>query len=492
MIHAMSMTRINSSTSTSLPLPSRLQQQIWAQLPVRARLQSIRSFRQRLAKESERICQAVREDIGKPEAETLGGELLPLADACRFLERQAPRILRPRHPSWWDRPLWLFGQRDVVHRRPRGIVGVIGTWNYPLFLNGTQIAQALVAGNAVVWKPSEVSPRSAEVLADLWRQSGVPEGLFECWPATREAGRELAEADVDHVVFTGHADTGRQLAAALGRRLVSSTLELSGCDAMLVLQDADVELAARAAWFAATVNAGQTCLAVRRAFVDRTIHDRFVQHLQSLATAAQPVRLALHAQARQAEQLVHDAVADGARQPIKSDFDPDRFLPIILTDVRPEMAVCREASFAPLLAVLPFDRLEEAVAAQDQCPYALGASIFTRDVARGNLLASRLRAGMVSINDVIAPTAHPATPFGGHRASGWGVTQGAEGLLEMTVPQVVSVRRGSWRPHYDPAGSTKMTSQALLAALLQWGHAASWRDRLAGAWKVVRESLRGG
>src|SRR5204863_5232176 len=141
-------------------------------------------------------------DVGRPPDEVLASDVLPLADACRFLERQAERLLRPRKVSLRSRPLWLFGQRDTIYRRPHGIVGIIGTWNYPLFLNGVQIVQALTAGNGVLWKPSEVTPASAEALFALLVRAGFPDGLVQLLPATREAGQELARADVDHIVFT--------------------------------------------------------------------------------------------------------------------------------------------------------------------------------------------------------------------------------------------------------------------------------------------------
>jgi aldehyde dehydrogenase (NAD+) len=162
----------------------------------------------------------------------------------------------------------------------------------------------------------------------------------------------------------------------------------------------------------------------------------------------------------------------------------------VLVDARPEMAVCREASFAPLLAVLPFTTLAEALRMDAECPYALGASIFTRSPARAVQLAAQLRAGAVTINDVIAPTAHPATPFGGRGASGWGVTQGAEGLLEMTVPQAVSVRGGRFRPHYEPPGSSALTGLATLQGMLEWSHGATLGRRWRGLLRLVR-GLRG-
>ena len=238
---------------------------------------------------------------------------MPLAAACRFLERRARSVLAPRKVSGFSRPLWLFGQRDRVYRRPRGIVGIIGTWNYPLYLNGVQIVQAVVAGNAVLWKPSEVSPASARALFTLIQEAGFPVNLVQMLPATREGGVDLANAAVDHIVFTGSSITGRVLAANLGRRMISSTLELSGIDALFVLEDADLDMAAQAAWFGATLNRGQTCIAARRVFVHRNCYSAFADSLSQFVRKAQPMRLAMESQVKQAEHLVGDAVSDGAR-----------------------------------------------------------------------------------------------------------------------------------------------------------------------------------
>ncbi|HXG11777.1 MAG TPA: aldehyde dehydrogenase family protein [Gemmataceae bacterium] len=473
----------------------RQQQPAWAALPVSRRLRPVRALRRLLVDNGERLAEAVARDMGKPAEEALAGEVLPLADALRFLERRAEQLLRPRRVPIRERPLWLWGQRDTVHRRPRGVVAIIGTWNYPIYLNGVQLAQALTAGNGVVWKPSEVAPASAAALFALLEQAGFPAGLVQLLPATRQAGQELLEADIDHVVFTGSAATGRVIAETLGRRLVSSTLELSGCDALFVLDDADVALAARSAWFGATVNRGQTCIAVRRALVHRSIYAPFTEILRSLAAKAAPVPLVLPAQVKQAERLVRDAAAGGARlltAPSANNVSPDHCVPAVVLDARPEMAVWQEASFAPLLAVMPFDTLEEALASETRCPYGLGAAIFTQSPARAAELAGRLRTGMVTINDVVVPTAHPAVPFGGRAQSGWGVTQGAEGLLEMTVPQVVSVRRGRFRPHLDLAGSLGGRQVELARALLEFSHGATLGRRCRGLLQLLRAAFRRG
>jgi acyl-CoA reductase-like NAD-dependent aldehyde dehydrogenase len=474
-----------SSSLTNLLQQGRIAQEQWGALTVRQRLGPVQALRRMLAKECDTLCATVARDVGKAAQETIGAEILPLADACRFLEQNAASLLKARRSGMFGRPIWLWGQTDAVHHRPRGVVGVIGTWNYPILLNGVQLVQALTAGNAVLWKPSELAPASALALREMFVRAGYPADLIGLLPATREAGQELADADVDHIVFTGSATVGRALAAHLGKRLVSSTLELSGCDALFVLEDADVELAARAAWFGATLNQGQTCLAVRRAFVQRGVYEPFLRILHQLATSAPPMHLTMSSQVKQAEQLIAEAREQGARlltSEANGDSENDRHTcqPAIVVDARPEMALCRDASFAPIMAVMPFVSVEECLRMEAHCPFALGAGIFTRDLARAGRLAARLRAGMVAVNDVIAPTAHPATPFGGRGASGWGVTQGAEGLLEMTVPQVVSARSGRFRPHYNMVCGPPGSQEDLVRGLLALCHAINLRDRGRG------------
>jgi acyl-CoA reductase-like NAD-dependent aldehyde dehydrogenase len=463
-------------------------QATWADVSLSDRLAIVRRLRHALVERAGELCLTVTQDIGRPADEVLATDVLPTADALGFLEQRASRILRPRRVSWSLRPWWLIGESETVYRRPIGIVGVIGTWNYPILLNVVTIAQALTAGNGVVWKPSELVPTFAAFLHQLFIDAGFPRELFARLPAERGFGPQLVEAEIDHLVFTGSADVGRKVAARLGERLIPSTMELSGCDTMYVLDDADVELAARAAWYGATLNVGQTCLAVRRVFVDRKRHDEFVRALRPLAANRRAEPLALMSQAMQAERLVGDAIAggavtiDGGVPPLAAD-DPPRFPPTILVNSTADMAICREASFAPVAAIVPFDDEAKLTPMAEKCPYGLGASIFSADRMRAERLARQIRAGSVSVNDVIVGTAHPATGFGGVRQSGWGVTRGEEGLLQMTVPQVVTFRSGRFRLHFqgdDPAFAETTRG------LLQWSRGPTYRRRLAGLWQMVR------
>lgn len=473
----------------------RLAQCAWAELSVRQRLKPVRRLRQLIAERAEELALTVTQDIGRAADEVLATDIVPTADACRFLERNAKSILRSRTVSRWQTPLWLVGCRDTVYHRPRGIVGIIGTWNYPIFLNVVQIAQALTAGNGVIWKPSEQVPMLAIKLHDLFLEAGFPVDLFIRLPAEREFGSQLAEAAVDHIVFTGSADVGRKLARRLGERLVSSTLELSGIDAMIVLADADLAMAAKAAWYGMTLNRGQTCIAVRRIFVERSVYAAFLEHLQPFAKSQEALPLVTRQQAEQAERLVGSAINSGGRilpnaPTPRAGEEPSRFPASFVVDISQQASLNQEAAFAPIAGIKPFDQIEEAVDEVNHCPFGLGVSIFTKDRARAMELSARIEAGMVTINDVIAPTAHPSTPFGGRRESGWGVTQGAEGLLAMTIPQVVTNRGGTFRPHYFSAQGPDPAVAEMLRGLLRWRHGSRWRMRWSGFWRMIRGALR--
>jgi acyl-CoA reductase-like NAD-dependent aldehyde dehydrogenase len=466
---------------------ARQAQQLWEQVPLRGRLRRVRAFRHGLADATQRICRTIVDDVGKRCDEILVGEVLPLAEECRFLELNARRILRPRRSSLRSRPLILWGQRDQTFRRPRGVVAVIGTWNFPLTINVVPILHALVAGNAVLFKPSEIAPRTGELIAELIARAGFPSGLFQLLPARRDAGPELVEADIDHVVFTGSSTTGRTLASTLGRRLITSTLELSGCDMLLLLDDGDVTLAARGAWFGATANAGQACVGTRRAFVPQGRLDDFLAVLAPLVERAPPVRLVVPTQVELSDRLIADALERGARLIRRGGQSPANgdVQPAALIQARPDTLACREAYFAPLLSVIPYDSVEQVYAWDAQCPFGLAASIFTADMEQARVVSARLRCGVVHVNDVIVPMAHPATSFGGRGASGWGRTKGIEGLLEMTTPQVVSAVSGRLRPHYDPPGSHWFFDPELVEALIALRHAGSLRGKLSGAQRLV-------
>jgi acyl-CoA reductase-like NAD-dependent aldehyde dehydrogenase len=363
----------------------------WARQPICERLRFVRRLRHLIAEHATELAAVAAAANQRPAAEKLASEVLPLADACRWLDRYAARVLESRRCESEGQPFWLRGVSFEVQRQPFGIVLAIGPANYPLFIPAVQTLHALVAGNAVLLKPSPGAHRVASLFARLARLAGLDRRLLTVLPVDVEAASAAIAQGVDKVIFTGSFENGRDVLGQLAPLMIPAVMELSGDDAMLVLQDADLDLVVRALGFGTRWNNGDTCIAPRRLLVVESLAD----DLQARLTRA-------------------------------------------------------------ALPALSFERVaDEAAAVQGAMAskFALGVSIFTRNVPRALALAAHIKSGFVLINDLIVPTADPRMPFGGIKASGLGVTRGNEGLLEMTFPHVVAVRRGKAHPHFERLGS---------------------------------------
>ena len=436
----------------------------WAAQGLRARLAVIARARRLIAREAGALAAA----IPRPVSDTMVAEILPLAEAARFLVREAPRLLAPARPRGL-RPLWLFGVRAEIRREPCGAVLILGPANYPLFLPGTQALQALAAGNAVCVKPAPGASAPMVALAGLLHRAGLPDGVFQV--LDEDHGPEATKAGFDRIVLTGSAETGVQVLQTAAGSLTPTTMELSGVDCVFVLPGADLALVAQSLAYGLRLNGGATCIAPRRVFVPKAMAASLEAKLLPLAAALAPAQVPPSVAARLAA-LVERAVADGARLAAHS--------PTILAEAAPGMALLQQDVFAPWLALIPVADAEAALRAADCAPYALGASIFgpEREARR---LALRVRAGSVCVNDLIVPTADPRLPFGGRGRSGFGLTRGAEGLLEMTVVKTVSVRTGRFRPHLAAPAEGDAARFAAMIAMLH----GSWRDRWAAVSAVI-------
>ncbi|MBB2157758.1 aldehyde dehydrogenase family protein [Gluconacetobacter diazotrophicus] len=427
---------------------------IWASHSVADRLVVIRKFRLLLAGHSELIASKVQ---FRPLADTIASEILPLLDAARFLEREAHALLHPRRVGCKGRPLLLAGTRAVIQRRPLGAVLILAPSNYPLFLTGCQMLQAITAGNAVAVKPAPGQTGCVAALTELLSSAGVPPGLIRILEDTDSAGEAAVRAGFDHIILTGAASTGRRVARLAAETLTPMTLELSGNDAVFVLPGADLELVARSLAFGMRLNGGATCIAPHRVFIAETMAQdmeaRLLRHLAKLRVPKPNPQVS-----SVLASLTVEAVAEGASA---RNIGGVTFL----TNAKPHMALLRADVFAPWLALIPSRSMAEAVRSDLTCPYALGASLFGPEAACRKL-ASDLRAGSIVVNDLIAPTADPRLPFGGTGESGYGSTRGAEGLLALTRPVAISVRRGPWpRLHLRSPGSGDGRS---LAGLARW------------------------
>lgn len=372
--------------------------------PLVERLKIIRSARQWLAEHALEVSAT----IPRPKAETLASELLPLLEACRFLERNAERILASKMLDDFGQPIWLRGVGLELVREPVGVVLIIGPGNYPLMLPGIHVMQALAAGNRVILKPGIGGTAPARVLQQALRFDGL-----EVLGESPEEAQDAIRGGVDKIVVTGSTETGKAVARTAAEAGIPAIMELSGDDPVFVLPDADQQLVLKALRFGTSLNGGNTCIAPRRIYLYR----------------------------ERAGTLEHS---------LRSEF-PSIPLHLVSTD-------------------------DEALQLAGRSEYALGATVFGGE-EHASSLARRIRAGVVVINDMIVPTADPRLPFGGSGKSGFGVTRGEEGLLELTRVKAIVTRRSKWLPHLQPPHPS---NEKFLQGMIAGKHGRSWRSRITG------------
>ena len=473
----------------------------WAATPVRDRLRIFSRFAELLCDQKELVAAVISREAGKPEAEAVSTEILVVLDTVKYLANHLPGFLRAEPVPHGNPAMKL--KRGMLLREPYGVVGIISPWNYPFSVPSVQTLAALATGNAVVLKPSEFTPYSSLELQRLLRAAGLDPELLQVITGDGAAGAALLTASVQKVVFTGSVATGKRVALAAAARLLPVVLELGGKDPMIVLEDADVDVASSAAVWGAFMNAGQTCLSVERCYVHESIYGKFLE-----ACVAKTARLRIgrgdapdidagpmihERQLRTVQAHVDDAVARGARLmgggKALPQLGPNFFAPTILADVDHSMTIMREETFGPVLPVRSFKTEDEAVALANDSEYGLAASIFTSDRKRGELLARRIMAGTVMVNDVIACFGISEAPHGGVKASGIGRTHGRFGLEEMVWPKYVDSDRMPrmkklWWYGYGPAFAQQM------GGFVELLFAKNLTNRIRGGIKSTKSYLR--
>ena len=464
---------------------ARTAQATWAALPAGERLRVLERFRRALAAHPDPLIESVDCNHQRAAGETLSAEVLPLAESCRFLERNAERLLRPRRLGQRIFPLWLSRTTGEIRREPFGVVLVIGPSNYPLLLTGAPALSALAAGNAVVIKPGRTGLPAARAFADAMAGAGLDPALCPVLDESPESGRAATEAGVDRVVLTGSAKTGSAVLHALADRLVSATMELSGCDALFVLGSADPEFVARAIAFGLRINCGATCIAPHRIFVPKPLAADMERLLTERLSKLTPCTID-PAVFERVTGLLNEATASGARQLTGHDNTAERFAPVLIADATPEMRLMKSDLFCAAVALVPVEDMEQALRMDERCPFALGASVFGAE-PDALQLARRVNAGSVCVNDLIAPTVDPRLPFGGRGRSGFGITRGEEGLIEMTQLKAIAVRGGRMRPHYD---TPRPGDAELMRSLLRASHATGTMTRIRSLWRAMRQLMK--
>lgn len=465
---------------------ARSAQPAWNQIGAERRADILRKFQRHLHERKTEVARVITREAGKPVGEALLTEVLVVLDSARFCIQHAPAFLRQQPVPHGN--LAMKTKRGHILRLPYGVVGIISPWNYPFSIPATEALSALVTGNAVVLKPSEFTSSTALELASLLHEAGVPDDVLQVVIGDGSTGAALVNAEIDKLIFTGSVATGKRIAQTAAMRLLPVVLELGGKDSMLVLEDADVDVASSGAVWGAFMNAGQACLSVERCYVQRRLYEPFVD---ACVRKAKQLRVGnglnpetdvgpmIHERQLQiVESQVEDAVASGARILAGGTritaLGPNFYAPTVLVDVNHDMRMMREETFGPVLPIMAFDTEDEAIRLANDSDYGLGASVWTRNRARGEAVASQIQAGTVMVNDCLSCFGISEALHGGVKASGLGRTHGHFGLEEMVRVKYVDVdllgsMKKSWWYGYGEKFIHQMEGVTDLMFSKKWG-----------------------
>ena len=476
---------LGAAELAQLAATAREAQPQWAAIGFEGRARVMRRAQKWILDNAERVLDTVVSETGKTYEDAQLADLGYTSVALGFWAKQAGRYLADERVPSWNNPL-AVGKKLVVRYEPHGLVGVIGPWNYPIVNAFGDCIPALMAGNAVILKPSEVTPLSSLLMAEMLRDCGLPEGVFAIATGDGSTGQALI-AQVDCVMFTGSTSTGTAVMKAAAERLVPCYLELGGKDPMVVCADADVDRAANAASFYSMNNAGQVCISVERCYVEEPVYDEFVAKVtetvrglrQGVSTEPGSVDVGaviFPPQLDIVQAHVQDAVDKGAKVLTGGHGHAGRgryYEPTVLVDVDHTMKIMREETFGPTLPIMKVASAEEGIRLANDSDYGLQASVWTKDLQRGEQLARRIQAGSVCVNDVQTNYLALNLPMGGWKSSGIGTRHGANGIRKYCKTQsllvtVMSPKRDFFMFPYR-AGRTRLLQRLLRLLYLRGG-----------------------
>ena len=420
-------------------LRARVAQPAWAALTFKERARIILKVRDLMVARQDSVSRVISQEAGKPEIEALTSEVFPVANLMDYFARHSRKMLKPEQFS-----LSVFrNKKSRIQYAPFGVIGIISPWNYPLAIPMGHVVMALMAGNAVLLKPSELTSLVGLEIGRLFSDAGLPENLLQVLTGDGTTGAALAESKIDKLFFTGSGYTGRKLAESAARRFLPIVLELGGKDAMIICADANLERSINGALWGAFNNCGQACASVERVYVVEAIAGPFIE---GVVTKTKALRVGIPAgnvdigplnNARQLEivvEHVEDAVARGAKVLTggrRMESLPGYFYePTVLVNVDHSMRIMQEETFGPVMPIMVVESEIEAVRVANDSKYGLLASVWTKDTRRGKQIASQLEAGTILINDVVFTHGAAETPWFGIKESGAGVAHSKHGLLE--------------------------------------------------------------
>ncbi len=419
---------------------ARVAQKAWSATSMKHRAEVVERALKIVIERQDEIIETVVKETGKARTDAMSMEVFSVADQLCYYAKNAEKFLAPRKRKVHGL-LGLMKQLRVVYK-PLGVVGLITPWNGPFVLVMNQACQAIMAGNTVVAKGSEVTPYSAKLAEDIFREAGLPEGVLQVLLGDGETGAAIVEGGVDKVSFTGSVATGRKVAEACARQLIPVTLELGGNDAMIVCADADLDRAADGAWVGSCMNTGHYCCGTERIYVVKEVYDEFLKLVlekgKNLRQGQQHGwdedvgAVFWDRQMTIIEAHVEDARAKGANILMGGRRNPDLpglyYEPTVITDVSNDMDIMVLETFGPILCIQKVDSEEQALALANDSEFGLNGNVWTQDKEKGYNLARSIDTGSCSVNDMAVSYGIPAAPFGGKKNSGVGQVNGKKGL----------------------------------------------------------------
>ncbi|HZE71327.1 MAG TPA: aldehyde dehydrogenase family protein [Pyrinomonadaceae bacterium] len=427
-------------------------QPLWANQSFKERARVVLKAREIVLAEIEDIALLISRETGKPVPEAISMEIAPTLDLMYYFANHIAKLLKPQKIDIGQ--YGLMGRSSTIIYQPLGVVGIISPWNFPWATPLDEVVMALMAGNAVVVKPSELTSLTALKIADVFNRAGLNEGLLQIVAGDGATGNALVEAGVDKIMFTGSVPTGKRVAEAAAKTLTPVVLELGGKDPLIVLADANIQNAARAAVWGAFANSGQACASVERCYVDESVAEAFIKAvvaetrgLQQGSPGEKQTDVGSMSNERQL-RIVEDHIAEAVRggAAVLTGGSTRRGAgwfhePTVLTNVNHRMKIMRDETFGPVLPIMTFKSEAEAVRLANDSIYGLTACVWTSDISRGRRIAEQLAAGTVMINEVVYTHAIAQTPWGGVKQSGYGRTHGRLGLLELVSARHIHVNR---------------------------------------------------
>lgn len=466
---------------------ARKAQTIWQATAFSERAKLLYRLRDLLIDEQDKLADILTAETGRPRAEAYGNELFYLCDAIGVWAKKSAEYLKPE--TIRAHFLLMKTKKVVSTYVPRGVIGIISPWNFPLTLTLGEALPAVMAGNAVVVKPSELTPLSALFGTEIMAKAGFPENLFQVVVGRGETGEALID-HADMIAFTGSVETGKRVMHRAAERLIPVSLELGGKDPMIVLKDADLERAAGACVWGALMNCGQACTSVERVYVEAPVYEPFVDRIVARVRAirqgasADEVEvgcLTSEEQLKKIESQVNEAVGRGAKALTGGRRNPNfkgfYYEPTVLVDVDPNMGVMREETFGPVIPIMKVKDAEEALRLANDSRYGLSASILSRREFADSRLAERLEVGAVCINDSLVNFIIPDAPMSGTKNSGFGTRHGAEGIRKYCLQKTIVTHRFGPReekPWYPTSAKKSAQIRHLLGLLCRSG----WRNKL--------------